>query len=459
MSKQTNDSRTPARNWNETANPDGLPTAGTMPPPALNSLDRPLAPQAEHPARPVAPKETAPLGARDVLRFRNYRLLWTGNLISNTGDWMDQVSFNWLVYSMTDSALWLAMVNACRFIPILVFTLIGGVVADRIERRRMLFFTQACAMVLAVLLAVLVATGTVQIWMVMFIAFGRGVMNSFNQPAKQSLISDLVPTEALRPAIALNAVQLNLTKVIGPAIGGVLIASVGVAGAFYLNGLSFLAVLWSLASMRFPPLVARPRTGSFRTELTEGVQYLRRTPTLGMLVLLALIPVILGNPYQTMLTVFSRDVLKVGGSGFGFLTACSSVGSVVGALAVGMGQPIRRGRLMLVGLVGFGGALVVFAASHWLWLSAGSLFVVGVGQQVYLTLNNSVVQETVEPEYRGRVLSMLFLNRGMVPLGTMLAGLGTAVIGPQWAVGSMAAALLLLTLGVSRLAPAVRRLA
>ncbi len=394
-----------------------------------------------------------------ALQYRNFRLLWIGNLVSNTGDWMDQISFNWLVYSLTDSAVWLAVVNLCRFVPILVFTLVGGVVADRLERRRMMFVTQASAMALALALAGLVATGSVTLWQVMLIAIGRGVMNSFNQPAKQSLVSELVPQHELRNAIALNAAQFNITRVFGPSIGGILIATVGVEGAFALNGLSFIAVLWSLAAMRFPERTARvtART-SITAGLLEGLVYLRHTPTLGMLVLLALIPVILGNPYLTMLTVFARDVLHVGGVGLGLLTACSAVGCILGALAVGFFQIRARGPVMLVGLVVFGGALVLFAASTWVPLSMVALFATGLGQQVYLTLNNSVVQETVEEEYRGRVLSMMFLNRGMAPLGTMLAGLGTARLGAQWAIGLMAAALVVLALGAARYSPAVRRL-
>ena len=192
------------------------------------------------------------------LRHRNYRLLWFGSLVSSSGDWMDQIALNWLVYDLTGSAVYLGLLNLCRLGPILLFTLIGGVVADRVERRRLLFTTQTVAMLLALALALLVSTGAAQIWAVLLIAAGRGVMMSFNQPARQSLISDLVPADDLMNAIALNSATLNLTRVLGPAIGGGLIASVGVAGAFYVNGVSFLAVLYGLALMRFPERTRRP---------------------------------------------------------------------------------------------------------------------------------------------------------------------------------------------------------
>ena len=392
------------------------------------------------------------------LQYRNYRLLWFGTLVSSSGDWMDQIALNWLVYQLTGSAVYLGVLNLCRLAPVLLFTLVGGVVADRVERRRLVFTTQTSAMVLAFVLATLVATGVVSFWMVLVIAVGRGITLSFNQPARQSLISDLVPPQSLMNAIALNSATLNLTRIIGPAIGGGLIATVGVAGAFYVNGASFLAVLLALALMRFNDqrAAARPRT-SVAGEMASGLGYLRGEPALRTLVMLALVPMIFGMPYQTMLTVFAKDVLQVGGGGLGVLTACSGVGALAGALAIAsMGA--GRVRFMLLGLMAFGAALIVFSASPWLPLSVVALVAVGISQQVYTTTNNTLIQLHVAPEYRGRVLSMLFLNRGMVPLGTMVAGFATAAFGPQVAVGAMAAVLVVIAALTARFVPALRTL-
>ncbi|HLH22546.1 MAG TPA: MFS transporter [Chloroflexota bacterium] len=389
------------------------------------------------------------------LRHRNYRLLFIGNLVSNTGDWMDQIAFNWLVYLLTDSAIYLGLVNLARWLPILIFTLVGGVVADRWERRRLMFTTQAIAMVLALTLAVLDVTGLIQIWMVLAIAAGRGIMMSFNQPAKQGLVSDLVPPQDLRNAIGLNSTQFNLTRIIGPAIGGLLIATVGIAGAFFLNAVSFIAVLWSLAAMDIPPRRAVGNR-SVLDDIKGGVNYVRTQPVLQGLLVLALLPVGLGLPYMTMLTVFARDVLRVGGSGLGLLTACSSLGAVGGALYVAAATNVRRGWLMLAAIVMFGLALFGFALSSWVWFSALMLLIVGISQQVYMTTNNTVVQEIVDEEYRGRVLSIVFLNRSMIPLGTMLAGFGTAAFGVQPTMAAMAAALVLTGLLAARLSPAAR---
>ncbi|MCC7367376.1 MAG: MFS transporter [Chloroflexi bacterium] len=390
------------------------------------------------------------------LRHRNYRLLWSGTLISQSGDWMDQIALNWLVYDLTGSALALALLNMCRLVPITLFTLIGGVAADRVERRTLLFITQSVAMVLALALAVVVSTGIVQFWMVLVVAVGRGVMMSFNQPARQSLISDLVPRELLTNAIALNSATMNLTRIIGPMIGGMLIVTVGVAGAFYVNGLSFVAVLIGLMQMRFPPRQPRPRK-SMTSDLLGGVQYLRGNSSLRTLVILALVPIMLGNPYMTMLTVFAKDILNIGGPGLGLLTACAALGAVCGAIFVASRGPTQgRRRLMLVGLVLFGTMISSFALSPWLWLSASALFGVGFGQQMFMALNNSIIQEEVDPEFRGRIVSTLFMNRGLIPLGTMIAGVGTDFVGAPITLGVMGALLVVMAVAAAAAQPDLR---
>jgi MFS family permease len=372
-----------------------------------------------------------------------------GTLISQSGDWMDQMALNWLVYQITGSAVALGLLNLCRFVPILLFTLIGGVVADRWPRRRLLFSTQAIAMVLAFALAVLVSTGLVQFWMVLVIAVGRGTMMSFNQPARQSLISELVPRSSLTNAIALNSATLNFTRILGPAIGGVLIATVGIAGAFYANGASFLAVLLSLMLMDIPPTKARPRKGMVG-DLMDGLHYLMGEPRLRTLVLFALVPMILGMPYMTMLAVFAQDILDAGGTGLSILTAATGLGALVGALIVAGALLRHRRRVMMFALIGFGVSLIAFSFSHWLWASAAALAMAGLSQQVYMSLNNTLIQESVDDAYRGRVLSTMFLNRGMVPLGSMIAGVGASLVGAPITIGVMAALLVVMAASAFR---------
>jgi MFS transporter, DHA1 family, staphyloferrin A biosynthesis exporter len=442
-------------------------TAGTAAEPSGTAAEPPSA-AAEPPgavaesvaaARPPRVAGLALPVAFQSLRHPNYRLLWFGTLISSSGDWMDQIALNWLVYQLSGSAVHLALLNLARLAPIFVFTLVGGVIADRAERRRLLFITQAVAMLLALMLATLTVTGLVQIWMVIVIAVGRGIVLSFNQPARQSLISELVPREDLKNAIALNSATLNLTRVLGPTIGGILIATVGVAGAFYLNAITFLAVLYALTLMRFPDRTPRQAKASLLADLAGGLSYLNQRPTLRTLVLLALLPMVFGMPYMTMLTVFASDVLQVGGGGLGLLTACSGIGAVGGALWVaGNAHRLRLGRLMFFGLIGFGATLVVFSLSPWFWVSVVALVAVGAAQQIYMASNNALLQTHVEEEFRGRIVSTLFLNRSMVPLGTVLASIGTTLVGVQATSAVMAAGLLVLALAVSRLAPAARDL-
>jgi len=392
------------------------------------------------------------------LHHRNFRLLWFGELVSSSGDWMDKLAFNWLIYQMTGSAFYLAIINFLHSGPALVLILVGGAVADRMQRRRLMIITQTAGMLMALLLAILVSTNLVQVWMVLVIALARGVTMSFNGPARHSLLPELVPREDLMNAIALNSATINLTKTIGPAIAGILIATVGVAGAFYFNAASYVAVLYGLALMRF---VERPRKAvrtSVFADVVGGARYLHSQPILWMLVLLFLLPSVFGGPYVMMLAVFAKDVLDVGPIGMGFLTAAASCGAVIGALFVagrsrGGG---RRGWVVLLCLMAYGVALGLFAYSHWFWLSLVALVAVGSCQQAYEATNNSLVQEHVHDEYRGRVLSTMLLNRGLVPLGAIVVGLGTEVIGVQITMGAMAAIVVLIALVSARFAPVVR---
>lgn len=358
---------------------------------------------------------------------------------------MDLIAFNWLVYILTDSTLQLAFANALRALPALAFTLIGGVVADRMERRKLLFTTQFVMMLFAFALAILVSTGAVNIYLIYAVALGRGVAMAFNQPARQSLISELVPEEDLPNAVALNSATVNLTRVIGPAIGGILIATIGVTGAFYLNAFSFIAVLYGLYLMQFPAWKPTRERRSMVSDLADGYRYLRHEAGLRTLVILALVPMLLGQPYQTMLTVFAKDVFQTGGSGLGLMQSTAALGAIIGALAVASSRQSTRFHVqMMAGMVFFGVMLVLFAVSPSMWVALPILLVIGFSNQTYQTSNNTLLQMNVEAEYRGRILSLLFLRRGLLPLGTVLAGALTSAFGPEIAVGSMAACLVLL---------------
>jgi MFS family permease len=376
------------------------------------------------------------------LKHRDFLILWGGTVVSHSGDWMDQIALNWLVLVISNSPLSLGLVNLCRAIPVLICTPLGGVAADHWERRRILMVTQSISMVLAFVLGVLVTTQRVTLWEIYIIAALRGTVMSFNMPARQSMLSDLVPRKDLPNAVALNMATNHLTRVLGPSLGGVLIALLGIDWLFYLNGISFLAILYTLCLLRD---VGTHRTdASHWQELKDGFQYIRRNRLLRYLVMLALVPMFFGQPYLTMLAVFARSVLKIGPMGLGLLTSVASLGAITGALVVagrGRGPQIR---LMVGGIIVFGVSLMLFAFSRWLIPSLLFLFVTGGAGVFYNSTNNAMIQMSVEDSYRGRVLSMLFINRGLVPLGTAFTGFLAEKFGAPMAVGFMAAMLIVL---------------
>jgi MFS family permease len=395
------------------------------------------------------------------LRHRNYMLLWIGSLFSNSGDWMDQVALNWLVWTLTHSPVALGVLNACRALPILFFTLFGGALADRVERRRLMQSTQTFAMVLAFVLAGLVWTGVVQFWQVCLIGALRGVMMSFNQPTRQALISELVPRQDLMNAVALNSATLNMTRVFGGALGGLLIGVFGVAGCFFLNGLSFIAVIGALALMQIPPRPAGEgrRDKNILASVGAGLRYIKNEPTLFGLALSGLVPMVFGMPYMSLLPIFADEVLHISNEGYGFMVALSGVGALAGALTVASLPDVpRKGRIMLGVMAGFGVMLILFGLSGWVVLSLVLLLGVGCGSTSYIAINNTLLQSNSTDEMRGRVMSVFFLNRGLVPLGTMLAGISARFVGAPLTVVGMGVVVVILALVITARVPALTTL-
>jgi predicted MFS family arabinose efflux permease len=372
-----------------------------------------------------------------ALRHRNYRLLWIGTLISQTGDWMDQIALNWLVLQMTGSPAYLGLVNLFRGTPIFFFALLGGVAADRIERRYLMMTTQFSAMMLAFVLAALVYFDVANIWVLVAVATCRGVIISFNLPARHTLVSELVPREDLANAIALTSLTLNLTKVMGPLIGGLLIGGFGVAACFALNGISFVAVLWTLWAMDMPRKIREKSTETLGHSVTEGFRYIRGHSAIRILVLVALVPMFFGQPYLTMLTLFASDVYHIGPEGLGLLVSSAAAGSVCGALLIArFSSATRRGVVMLGFLLAYGISLMAFSLNTWIGAAPFLLIAVGSMQIAYNASNNAILQLAVSDHVRGRVLSTLFLNRGLVAMGTAFVAFLAALVGPQIAMAA-----------------------
>ncbi len=409
-------------------------------------------------ASPIAAAGAARIFA--TLGNTNFRNLWLGQLGSGAAEWMDQVTRGWLVYELTGSALLLGVATALRSLPLLLLGVWGGVFADRFDRRKLLLAVEGAALFLDLGLALLVLSGLVQVWHVLLTAVFSGTAMSFTQPARQAYIADLVDRRRLLNAIALNSGAHNLTRTLGPALAGFVIASAGAGYSYVAQAILWgWAFLWTL-SIRASTGSNRARSTNMWHELLEGFDYVRGQPVILALLLVALIPTLLAQPHLAMVPIFARDILEAGPEGLGILMACSGAGALVGTLGVAAsGDPQRKGGLMLGGLSLFGLGLAAFASSSWLIASALALAVAGAAQSVYRAMNVGLLQTQAAEEMRGRIMSFYLLDRGVGPAGALLMGTLAEVGGAPLAVFLTGGSCFLLAGSIFLLAPALRRLA
>jgi MFS family permease len=400
---------------------------------------------------PLVPRTFRALGHRD------FRLLWLGQLVSLTGSWMQSVAQGWLVLRLGNSAFHLGLVGFCNFAPVLLFALVAGVAADRLARRRALYWTQGSAMVLAFTLAALTATGTVRVWHVALLAFGAGTAGAFDIPIRQSLLQDLVGREDLPNAIALNSLAFNGARLLGPALGGLLLAELGEAMVFLVNGLSYLAVLVGLALMRTEPATRRP-SDSWLSGMREGIAWVRGSRKARLFLALVSISSVFGLPYSILLPVFARDVLGVGARGLGFLTGATGLGATVGALYLAGRGTRGRGVLVAVAMALLGASLVAFALSRAFALSLLLLVLVGAAMIVQMATSNTLLQLLAPEELRGRIVSFYMLAfLGTAPVGSLLAGTLAHALGTPAAVAIGGAVCLAAALWFAFRLPRLRR--
>ncbi len=356
-----------------------------------------------------------------ALRHRNFRLFWTGQLVSVIGTWMQSVAQGWLMHRLTSSPLMLGLLGFCQFLPVTLLSLRAGVVVDRMDKRRLILITQACALAQAVTLAIVVTTGTVQPWMVLVLALAFGVINAFDLPARQSILIEMVGKEDLSNAIALNSTAFNTARVLGPAAAGVLLATVGEGGCFWLNALSYVAVLVSLA--RMTP-VGRGEERDTSAALMDGVRYAWSVPAVRNLLLLLGVAAGFGFQYMVLLPVYARDILGTGAQAYGLMVSAFGLGSLLAA--VWMTRRLSRWDLrrnLLVGLTTGGLGMGLFAWSRSLPLTLAMGFLAGFGLILYVASTNTMIQLTIEDRFRGRIMSLYTLMFiGTAPLGALLAG-------------------------------------
>ena len=394
-------------------------------------------PVKETPARPFRFSLGAITRGFSALAVRNYRLFWTGQLISLTGTWAQRTAQDWLVIQLTHSPFDLGLVTAFQFLPITLLTLVGGVFIDRWPKHRLLLLTQTALLLQAVVFTTLVATGMIQIWHVYILAAVQGLINAIDNPTRQAFVPELVGRRHLVNAIALNSMLFNGARIVGPAAAGLLIANLGIPWALALNAASFIAVIGGLLLMDPRTFEIRPRaaSGPVGRRLLEGLRYVRHTPSVLLIMMLMAAIGTFGYNFSVVLPLVAGFLLKTSAAGFGGLSAFLGLGSLVAAVATAYARQVTPRRLMM-GAATFSLLLGGVAASTNFVLTASLLVALGFAAIIFSTTANTLLQLTVPDELRGRVMSLyILLFAGTTPIGGFLIGTLSSMLGVSWALG------------------------
>lgn len=392
----------------------------------------------ETPARSMNP-------FRVLQQYRNFRLFWTGQTTSLVGTWMQSVAIGWLALELSNSALMVGVVSAAGSLPVLLFSLFGGLLADRYDKLRLVMIAQSLLLIEATLLWWFTWSGHMTIeWLVILAAVG-GVISAVEIPARQALIIELVPREEIVDAVAINSGGFNLARIIGPSTAALVIAGAGLAWCFALNAVSYFAVLGGMFLIRIPPWVAAEKPITPFEGLKEVARYIRATPVVAGLMGIMGVYSIFGFQYLTMMPVIARDLLRTGASGYGFLLTCVGIGAVSGALMIAtLSGRVSRGRMMTVSCYSFGALMIVFSLVRSIPVAAAVLFFLGATMLVNGSVANGLLQTVVPNELRGRVMSAYVLVYvGFTPFGSLLGGAIARAVGVQWAIGLGGAVMIL----------------
>jgi len=377
------------------------------------------------------------------LRQRNYRLFFFGQLVSVAGTWMQTVAQSFVVLDLTHSGTQLGLTTAARFLPMFLFGPIGGVFADRMDKRRVLYLTQSLAGLLAGAFAILVATGSIRLWIVYLLALALGFVNVFDNPARQAFISEMVTADDLPNAVTLNSVSMNMARVFGAALGGVIAAAIGLALCFACNALSFGAVLISLAAMRSSELLPAARVARSKRQVRQGLRYVRATPELLIPLLMIAVIGTLAWEFQVSLPLMANKVFGGGAAVYGVMASVMGVGAVVGGL-ISAARPRPRTRALCLAAIGWGIAILAAAAAPSLPVELAALVFVGYGSITFNSLAKTTLQLAAKPTMRGRVMALWALAwLGSTPVGGPIVGWVGQDVGARWAlvIGGLSALL------------------
>ena len=391
------------------------------------------------------------------LRHRDFALYFTGLTVSQCGSWMEQTLTTWLLYEITGSPVLLGIGGLMRALPTFAFGLLAGAIADRVDRRRLLFLTQGGSAVTSFALGLVVATGQVEVWHIYVASLINGTLQTFDAPARRAMYTTMVPRSQMQNAITLNAAVFRIARLIGPSLAGILIVTTGPALPYFVNAVSYLAIIGALLLMGTPAIVARVR-GSLWAETADGVRYTVGKPILANLLFLESAHSLFGAN-TALVTIVAKDVLHVGPEGLGFLLSALGAGALLGTGALVMsGNVQRKGRSMMLAGYLYVATFAVFAWSRSYELSALTLALVGFADTWWATMRNSIFQLQADEAYRGRTLSaFLLVGRGMAQTSQLQTGLAVEAFGPQVAATAGAALIALAIIGVNARSGEVRR--
>jgi len=356
------------------------------------------------------------------LGYRDFRLVWLGSVTEHLGEWMEIVALLWLVHDLTGSPLMLTIVGSCRYVPMIIFPILGGMIADMMDRRRLLILALLGAALLSIILAILVKTGAIAVWHLIILALLSGVTTSLNHPARQSIVPNLVPKEHLLNAVSLDSASVQASRFVAAPIAGYLIATYGVVPVFGFRAIgTLLAICWlGFVKIRLLP----PATGKAPwRNVIEGFKYVRGNMLLLSMVPLYLLPMLTQNTYSNFLPIFAHDVLRIGPAGHGFLQSAPGLGALASLIALASLASHRvNGSLLFIGSGILGIGFILFSVSHWTSLSLFLLIIIGGMVTSFMTINTALIQSHVSDVMRGRVMSLREIALGLGPAGSLIFG-------------------------------------
>ena len=384
---------------------------------------------------------------RFALRSRSFGIFASGNLVSQAGEWMTLVALNWAVLEFTGSALYLGLINACRMVPVFLLSVTAGVLADRSDRRKLLILLQAGTMLSTFCVGYLLAADS-PFWLLAVVVTLRSVLMAMVIPVRNCLIPNLVPESQVASAVAVDSAVRNLSRIVGPAIAGILLAVMEVADVFWISACSIVAVMLSLFVVH-PESNRDAVSNNIKADIQEAAVYVKNSPSVQSLLILAVVPMVFAFPYTAMMPLFAEDLLQLGPEGLGVLLSVAAAGALVGSAWLSLGSETEgAGKWLVCSIIGFGLFLLLFTIAETLVVAAVVMFLVGLASQTYRTMSRVTLQTRVPDRLRGRILSIALMDRGLMPLGAILIGAVAEWAGALWAGVVMGGGCVAVTLAV-----------